>query len=76
MTEPFFIARGNAKDHKSSQSLKVWTSNTANEAKVQGAKYGRVSTHPETGEVVFEAWKEENPSDPGAPRWTEQKNGQ
>lgn len=72
MTEPFFISRTHAKDHKSSQLLKAWTANTADTAKAQGAKYGRVNTHPVTGEVVFEAWHEDNPANPGAPRWTEQ----
>jgi len=56
--------------HQSSQTLKAWTSNTADAAKAQGAKFGRVSTNPATGEVVFEAWTEENPTDPGAPRWS------
>lgn len=70
MTEPFFISRNNVRLHKSSQSLKAWTSNAAAAAKEQGAKFGRVSTNPASGEVVFEAWTEENPVDPGEPRWT------
>lgn len=71
MTEPFFIARGHTKEHKKSSTLKEWTANTATAAKAQGAKFGRVSTNPATGEVVFEAWIEENPADPGPPRWSD-----
>ena len=70
MDEPFFISRGSVAQHKSSHDLKAWTSNTAAEAKARGAKFGRVSTNPATGEVVFEAWTEEHP-DTGPPRWTE-----
>lgn len=70
MAEPFFIARSHLGVYKSSAMLKAWTSNTSTEAKAQGAKFGRVSTNPATGEVVFEAWTEENPADPGEPRWT------
>jgi len=69
MSEPFYIARDNVRLHKSSQTLKAWASNSADIARGQGAKFGRVSTNPATGEVVFEAWTEENPVT-GEPRWT------
>ena len=71
MVEPFFISRGSTFDHQSSKTLKEWTANQSNDARARGAKYGRVTCHPATGEVVYEAWLEENPEDLGAPRWTE-----
>jgi hypothetical protein len=74
MVEPFYILRTNVRSFQSHIPLKAWTANASNEARAQGAKYGRVSTHPSTGEVVFEAWKEEHP-ETGEPRWQETVNG-
>lgn len=70
MTDPFFVSRGSVFDHQSSKTLKEWTTGQSAAARERGAKYGRVSTHPQTGEVVYEAWTEENP-ETGEPRWTE-----
>jgi hypothetical protein len=73
MVEPFFISRCSTFDHQSSATLKAWTMNQSGEARQLGAKFGRVSTHPHTGEVVYEAWKEQNP-ETGAPRWAQRED--
>ena len=74
MVDPFFISRASTFDHQSSKTLKEWTANQSTAARAQGAKFARVSSNPETGEVVYEAWHEENP-ETGAVRWTEKLDG-
>ena len=58
MVDPFFISRCSTFDHQSSKTLKEWTANQSNAARAQGRGCPHVSSNPETGEVVYEAWHE------------------